>query len=190
MILYPEVQKKAQAEIDAVVREDRLPSFSDQEQLPYVQSVVKEVFRWNPVAPFSIQHCVTEDDIYEGYLIPKGSYVIANIWKLLHDEEVYSNPMEFNPDRFMGTRPEQDPKDFSFGFGRRACPGKILAEASVFIACAMALAVFDISKGVDESGREIEPEAEYLDGVISHPKPFKCTIKGRSQKRVALISAA
>jgi len=189
MSLHPEVQKKAQTEIDTVIGNDRLPSFSDQDHLPYVQSLVKEVFRWNPVAPLGIPHRVTEDDVYEGYLIPKGAYVIPNIWKFLHDQEVYSNPMEFNPDRFMGVNAEPDPRTLCFGFGRRVCPGQKLAEASVFISCVMSLAVFNISKGVDESGREIEPTVAYTDGTISHPQPFECTIKPRSPKSVALFSA-
>lgn len=51
MTLYPEVQKTAQAELDAVIGSDRLPSFSDRPQLPYLEAVLKEVLRWNPVAP-------------------------------------------------------------------------------------------------------------------------------------------
>jgi cytochrome P450 len=52
MILYPEVMKKAQAEIDAVVGNDRLPTFADREHLPYINALAKEVLRWNSIAPF------------------------------------------------------------------------------------------------------------------------------------------
>jgi cytochrome P450 len=51
MTLFPEVQKKAQAEIDAIVGTDRLPSFADRDSLPYIEALVKEVLRWNVVAP-------------------------------------------------------------------------------------------------------------------------------------------
>jgi cytochrome P450 len=51
MVLYPNVQKRAQAEIDRVVGPDRLPTFEDRDQLPYIEAVVKEVLRWQPVAP-------------------------------------------------------------------------------------------------------------------------------------------
>ena len=54
MTLYPEVQKKAQAEIDAVVGPDRLPSFSDRNSLPYIEALVKEIQRWNVVTPTGI----------------------------------------------------------------------------------------------------------------------------------------
>ena len=108
MVLHPEVQRRAQAEIDSVVGTDRLPSFEDRSQLPYVEAVVKEVFRWNPVAPLGmclwfkhrrrfelipphsigVPHKAIEDDVHNGYHIPKGSIVIANIW--------YESPRDYD----------------------------------------------------------------------------------------------
>lgn len=80
MTLNPDVQNNAQAEIDIVVGNDRLPSASDYAQLPYVQAVMSEVFRFHPVAPMNIPHRATQDDIYRGYLIPKDSTIIVNAW--------------------------------------------------------------------------------------------------------------
>lgn len=80
MILHPEVLKKAQAEIDAVVGPNRLPTFDDRPLLPYIEAVQKEVLRWRPIAPMGIPHSSIQDDIVNGYLIPKGSIVMANIW--------------------------------------------------------------------------------------------------------------
>ena len=80
MVLYPDAQKKAQEEIDRVIGNDRLPCFDDRDNLPYVDAIVKEVLRWHPVGPMGLPHSTTEDDTYEGYHIPKGSLVIANIW--------------------------------------------------------------------------------------------------------------
>lgn len=51
MILFPEVQKKAQAELDLVVRDSRLPVFDDRDSLPYLQAVYRETFRWYPTLP-------------------------------------------------------------------------------------------------------------------------------------------
>ena len=51
MTLYPDVQRKAQAEIDQIIGNSRLPIFSDEEALPYVQAVLKEALRWHPVTP-------------------------------------------------------------------------------------------------------------------------------------------
>jgi cytochrome P450 len=80
MTVSPEVQKRAQEEIDRVVGTDRLPTVADRENLPYVDAVVKEVLRWHPVAPMGLPHRSTEDDICNGYLIPKGAMLFANVW--------------------------------------------------------------------------------------------------------------
>jgi cytochrome P450 len=80
MTVSPEVQKRAQEEIDRVVGTDRLPTVADRENLPYVDAVVKEVLRWHPVAPMGLPHTSTEDDICNGYLIPKGAMLFANVW--------------------------------------------------------------------------------------------------------------
>ncbi|SJL03018.1 related to cytochrome P450 CYP2 subfamily [Armillaria ostoyae] len=80
MLLYPEVQAKAQAEIDAVIGDDRLPRFDDRERLPYINALVLEVTRWHNVGPTGIPHCVTEDVVQSDYFIPKGSLILANIW--------------------------------------------------------------------------------------------------------------
>jgi cytochrome P450 len=88
MCLYPEVQKRAQAEIDSLLgssaRLDRLPAFTDKEDLPYINALVKEVLRWIPVLPFAVPHRSMEDDIYEGHFIPKDSTVIGNAWYDAH----------------------------------------------------------------------------------------------------------
>ena len=80
MILFPEVAIKAQTEIEAVVGSERLPNFEDRPHLPYINAVVKEVLRWNSVTPLGGPHRSTEDDVYEGYCIPKGSIILTNIW--------------------------------------------------------------------------------------------------------------
>ncbi|KAH7916689.1 cytochrome P450 [Hygrophoropsis aurantiaca] len=189
LTLFPEIQKKAQAEIDAVVGSDRLPTFADRDSMPYVDALAKEVLRWNVVVPLAVPHRVTEDDVHDGYYIPKGSLIMPNIWFMLHDPRTYANPMEFEPARFLasaGKEPEIDPRTICFGFGRRICPGLHLADASVWISCAMSLAAFDISKVV-ENGVEITPEVDPTSGTISHPKPFQCSIKPRSAKALELI---
>ncbi|KAG1855193.1 cytochrome P450 [Suillus subalutaceus] len=189
MTLFPDVQKKAQAEIDAVVGPDRLPTFADRDSLPYAEALVKEVLRWNVVVPTGFPHCVSEDDIHDGYYIPKGSLVMPNIWFMLNNPRTYANPEQFNPERFLaknGKEPEMEPRTMCFGFGRRICPGLHLADASIWISTVMTLAVFDISKVV-ENGVEITPEVEPLQGTVSHPKLFKCSIKPRSATAHGLV---
>jgi len=189
MVLYPDVQAEAQAEIDAIIGNGRLPTVEDRENLPFLSALAMEVLRWHIVGPTGIPHRAMEDDIHDGYLIPKGAVIIPNIWKMAHDPDVYKEPMEFNPARFVKTenhQPEPDPREICFGFGRRICPGRVLADISVFISCAMTLAVFNITPYV-ENGMPVTPDLTQSTGTISHPSPFKCTITPRSRKALQLI---
>ena len=77
MATHPEVQKKAQAEIDLIIGSDRLPEFEDRPSLPYLEAIYREVMRWSQVLPVAVAHASTEDDYYKGYFIPKGAYSIS-----------------------------------------------------------------------------------------------------------------
>ena len=80
MALYPEVQRKAQKELDAVVGTKRLPDFSDQPSLPYIAAIVKELLRWHPATPMGVPHRSLADDEYDGHIIPGGTVIFMNIW--------------------------------------------------------------------------------------------------------------
>jgi len=80
MIAFPEIQRKAQAEIDQVIGAGRLPGFQDRRNLPYIDAVVKELLRWHPAARMGLPHTTTKDDICDGYLIPKGALLLPNVW--------------------------------------------------------------------------------------------------------------
>ncbi|KIK53249.1 hypothetical protein GYMLUDRAFT_179178 [Collybiopsis luxurians FD-317 M1] len=184
MILYPEVQKKAQAELDAILGKETLPKLVDRERLPYLNALTLEVLRWHSVVPSALPHRVMEDDIQSGYYIPKDALVLPNIWKMSHDPAIYSTPMAFNPDRFLGPDAEMDSREVTFGFGRRICPGKLVADASLFIACAMTLTVFNI--GVP-NGARAKGDLKPTPGSISHPTEFDCVLTPRSKTAAVLI---
>ncbi|KAJ7077258.1 cytochrome P450 [Mycena belliarum] len=178
MMLYPDVQRKAQDELDAVVGRHRLPGFGDRENLSYIPCVLKELLRWRPVAPLAAPHYTTEDDEYNGWHIPAHTTVIPNIWAILHDEETYSDPESFIPERFIGAAKEADPA-FVFGFGRRVCPGRFFADDSLFLLVASILHVFTISKPRDEAGTEFEPAVTWSSGLVSVPTLFPYTLSAR-----------
>ncbi|KAF7371338.1 Cytochrome P450 [Mycena sanguinolenta] len=195
MSLYPEVQAAAQKEIDTVVGNDRLPVMSDRERLPYVNALCKEILRYHVAVPTGVPHRARADFIYEPgegaapMLIPKDSLVITNIWKMTHDPARYANPMVFDPTRFLETNgkvAELDPTRISFGFGRRICPGKLLADKILFLTCSAILSVFNISKA-RENGIVIEPPLGQTTGTMSHPFPFKCSVEPRNDRAAALI---
>ncbi|KAF8190347.1 cytochrome P450 [Mycena galopus ATCC 62051] len=191
MRLYPDVQAKAQKEIDRVVS-GRLPNFSDETSLPYITAIIRELGRWNPVVPLAFPHMLSTDDTYNGYHLKAGSVVFPNSWAILHDPAVYPEPHVFKPERFLTDDGKLDFKvrdpEAPWGFGRRTCPGRRLANASLFITIASVLATFDISAAVDTNGRIIEPSGEYGSGMLRYPKPFECNIKPRGGKAAALVS--
>ncbi|KAF9044314.1 cytochrome P450 [Panaeolus papilionaceus] len=191
MAMHPEVAKKAQAEIDAVVGKGRLPDFSDKPSLPYVNAVMKECLRWKLVTNLALAHSVSEDDEFNGYFIPKGTIVMGNAWAILHDPDVFENPEEFIPERYLKDGKidpsVRDPVVAAFGFGRRICPGRYFAEQNLFIMIVSTLATFDIKAPVDETGKPMKMKAEYVDGLLSYPLPFKCQITPRSPSVSKLI---
>ncbi|KAH7912798.1 cytochrome P450 [Hygrophoropsis aurantiaca] len=179
MVLNPSVQERARAEIDAVLGGDRLPGFDDRSSLPYIDAVVRETIRWQPVAPSGVPHSTMEDDIYNGYFIPKGATIIQNIWGMSRDESVYPNANDFNPDRWLdskGQLADMNPPDFVFGFGRRVCPGRHVADASVWGAIASMLATFEFLRAKDPQGKDIEFVPSYTVGLARHPIPFPLSI--------------
>ncbi|KAF8593407.1 cytochrome P450 [Ceratobasidium sp. AG-I] len=188
MLLFPEVKTKAQKEIDQVTGSSRLPKFEDQEQLPYVNRVVQEVFRWFPITPLAIPHTCFQDDVYKGYDIPKGTIVkldsYGNVWAMTRDPTVYPNPEDFNPDRFLD--PSVPPSPL-FGWGRRHCPGVHFAQASLFIMIASFLATFDIDMAQDKDGQDIVPSTKVLNAIVIQPVPFKYKLTPRSEAHQELI---
>ncbi|KAI9435475.1 cytochrome P450 [Lactarius indigo] len=190
LLLYPDVQTRAQAEIDQVIGRSRLPAFSDRPKLPYVDAICKELLRWRLVLPLGVAHATTEDDVYMGYFIPKGTTVLANTWAILHDAEVYVEPEEFKPERFLTAdgKVRDDPLlVYAFGYGRRVCPGRHLVDSTLWILVVSVLATFNVRKKIDLHGNEIAVEGVYEDAPISHPAPFEYAIMPRYPRAARLV---
>lgn len=80
MCLYPNIQRRAQEEINNVIGAERLPVVGDRERLPFINNLISEILRWAPASPMGLPHSPSRDDIFEGYFVPKGCTVFANIW--------------------------------------------------------------------------------------------------------------
>jgi cytochrome P450 len=102
MVTYPEVQKLAQEELDAVVGRTRIPTYADLPHLPYICAMVKEALRWRPVDPLGLSHLSMEDDWLNDMFISKGCIMITHVWHLNRDPEIYgADAARFNPARFL-----------------------------------------------------------------------------------------
>ncbi|KAI0822975.1 O-methylsterigmatocystin oxidoreductase [Trametes gibbosa] len=192
MVQHPEVQRKAQQELDAVIGPDRLPEFSDRESLPYINAVVKEVTRWHSVVPLGVSHRVMEEDVYNGFRIPAGSILVPNAWAMSRDPLAYDCPDDFIPERFLKERLDgeetRDPEKYQFGFGRRICPGRHFANNALFITVASLLHVFDIEAPLGENGKPMRVAPNImLDFFLAYPEKFECRITPRSKKAEALV---
>lgn len=135
MVLHPDIQAKAQSEIDAVVGARCLVSDSDLPNLPYLQAIVKETLRMHPPGPLLSWARLSIHDTHIGsHFIPAGTTAMVNMWAITHDEAVWDAPNEFNPERFMKEDVSimgSDLRLAPFGSGRRVCPGKAMGLATV-----------------------------------------------------------
>ncbi|KAI0292203.1 cytochrome P450 [Multifurca ochricompacta] len=190
VVAFPEVQRRAQAELDDVVGRSRLPTFDDAPHLPYVRAIVKEVLRWRPVAPLGVAHAAKEDGWYEGMFIPKGAICMPNVWHGNHDRAVFGDDAdEFRPERYIDekgeliTGPTEGNQDnhTTYGFGRRACPGKHLANDALFIDTARTLWAMNLERTRDENGNEMPLDTDsFMDtGVVIRPLPFDLQVTPR-----------
>lgn len=199
MLLYPEAQRKAQAELDAVVGEDRYPDLDDMQNLPYLRACIKETLRWMPTAPLgAVPHATTEDDYYEGYFIPRHTSVVLNTWAIHRDPERYPDPERFLPERYLGDdtnaadsagQSDVTKRDHSgFGAGRRICLGTHVAERSMFLAMSRTLWALEFRPPKDANGRDILPKQDdFEQGLVVLPKVFGADVQVRSEKRARLV---
>ncbi|KAL6646295.1 hypothetical protein ACP70R_017903 [Stipagrostis hirtigluma subsp. patula] len=140
LVLHQDVQGRVHEELDRVVGPGQTVTESDTASLVYLQAVIKEVLRLHPPGPLlSWARLATSDVHVGGYFVPAGTTAMVNMWAITHDPAVWADPAEFKPERFMG--PSDQAEEFPimgsdlrlapFGSGRRSCPGKSLAMATV-----------------------------------------------------------
>ncbi|KAF3067126.1 O-methylsterigmatocystin oxidoreductase [Daldinia childiae] len=195
----PDIQKTAHDELMRVVGPDRTPVFDDVKNLPYIRACVKEVLRMHPTPFWGIKHYADADVTYKDYVIPKGTILLANTSTIHYDPSRYEDPFTFRPERYLDHPKysadyanQSDPykrDHFTFGVGRRICPGSRLAENSLNIALANILWAFDIRPPVVDG---VEAEMDLSDDAWENtsfrgPKPFKARFVPRAEHRSKLV---
>jgi cytochrome P450 len=149
--------------------------------------VVEEAQRWHPITPMGLPHASEEDDMIDGFRIPKGTYLIPAIWWFTRDPTTYHDPEDFKPERFFEPYNEPSATNVTFGFGRRICPGRVLADSTIYMTFAQALAVLDIQKAVDGKGHTLEPEHAFGSGIIAYPGHFDVQMTPRTSQARDLV---
>ncbi|KAH9987339.1 cytochrome P450 [Russula vinacea] len=199
MVAYPETQARAHAELDAIVGRARLPTFADYPRLPYIRAMVKEALRWRPAGPLGVPHRSTEDDWYEGMFIPKGTICLANLWHMNRDPEIFrKNADHFDPTRYLDVSEDNAPGSsyikeqghFSFGFGRRSCVARHMANNSLFIDFAVMLWANKLERKKDASGLFLPLDVDgWVDvGLVARPIPFEFEITPRFREATGMLA--
>ncbi|UKZ51201.1 hypothetical protein TrVGV298_004957 [Trichoderma virens] len=186
MAMHPEVQKKAQQELDRVVGPSRLPTWEDHENLPYIRALIKELHRYSPILSFAAPHASTEEITYKGCTIPNATLILPSTDNLHRDPSRYENGDEFQPERFLGDEldalssakhPDYLKRDhINYGFGRRLCQGIYVAENSLFIQASRYLWAFNITPRAGEPPLSM---ADVQETMSRKPKSFKVDITPR-----------
>ncbi|KAI9878768.1 MAG: hypothetical protein M1830_010570 [Pleopsidium flavum] len=192
---YPEIQKKAQDELDRVVGRHRLPTVEDEKNLPYCHAIIKEVERCHNPFWLGTPHYSTEDFTYNGKFIPKDTVIVLNTWTMHHDPNYYPDPFTFSPDRYIKDRMTSaesanlvDPYQrdhWMFGAGRRICPGMLLAEREIWLTISRMLWAFDMG----ELPAEPIDLKEYDGRSGRSPVPFRITLTPRDANVEKVLKA-
>lgn len=174
MVLHPDIQAKVQVEIDTVVGPGRHVTDSDLPNLPYLQAVVKETLRMHPPGPLlSWARLAIHDTHVGGHFVPAGTTAMVNMWAITHDENIWIEPNEFRPERFMEEEVAimgSDLRLAPFGSGRRVCPGKAMGLATVQLWLAQLLQSF---KWVAAEGADVDL-SEVLKLSMEMKNPLVC----------------
>ncbi|MFS7890410.1 putative cytochrome P450 [Helianthus anomalus] len=176
----PQSLKKAQAEIDNYVGEDRLINESDISNLPYLQCIINETTRMYPPGPI-LFHESSKDCTVGGYHIPGGTMIVMNLWAIQNDPNNWEDPKKFNPDRFKGVDGSRDGyKLMPFGSGRRGCPGENFAMLMVGLVMGTLIQCFEWER----TGEEMIHMTEGKGLTMPRAKPLvaKCRPRGKMAK--------
>ncbi|KAF6823682.1 cytochrome p450 [Colletotrichum musicola] len=198
---HPEFQDKARVELDRVCGSTRMPVWSDFDDLPYINCIVKEGLRMRPVAPSGVPHAAKENRWYNGMLIPAGSAIFIPPSALNFDESFTPDPDSYNPDRFLkrahmlaselSTSPKYEERDhYSYGAGRRMCVGIHLAERSQWRIVAQLLWAFRIEPDIGPDGKPVEVRTGYDvydEGFLHVPLDYKVRLVPRSEEHANVV---
>ncbi|CAK8679945.1 unnamed protein product [Clavelina lepadiformis] len=175
LVHYPQIQKKLRNEI-LEVQGAGFGSF-DRSKMPYTNAFIHELMRFRTVAPLGVPHKLSEDSEIYGYVIPKGTQVLTNLWAVHHDPSYWDDPETFNPDRFIDKKGEfvKSNHVIPFSVGPRFCLGEQLARMEVFIFLVSIVQKFEILP--DPDAGKLPDINDGINGVVFTPKPYKILCK-------------
>ena len=185
-----------------------MPTWDDRAQLPYLQALIKELHRWGTPAVLAFYHATSEPDEYRGNTVPANTTVIYNTYGIHHSDTYYQQHEKSMPERFLDEQHHQympqyahGPVQYGFGVGRRECPGKHVAESSLFILISRMLWAFDFRGPTPGNGTGESLTLSHISKLykplltsrqaglvpILGPAQFECTLTPRDEKTASYI---
>ncbi|KAA8649463.1 cytochrome P450 [Aspergillus tanneri] len=200
---FPEAQAAAHDEVTRVLGNNRMATLDDEPNMPYIRALIKETLRLCPVATTGLRRMAGADIKYQDHTIPKGTILLANINHLHWDPARFDEPFKFKPERYLN-HPHRSAvyaagadimarDHFTFGAGRRICPGIHLAENGLFLAVSNIIWAYEFRPPIGEDGKE-EPldisDEGFMEGAIRVPKQYSIRILERTRERSEVIQKA
>ncbi|GMP43934.1 hypothetical protein CsSME_00013102 [Camellia sinensis var. sinensis] len=181
IVLHPDVQSSVHDELDKVVGQSRVVTETDITEMEYLPAVVKEVLRLHPPGPLlSWSRLAITDTTIDGHHVPMGTTAMVDMWAIMRDPEVWSDPLVFKPDRFVNTSDSNfsvlgsDLRLAPFGSGRRTCPGKTLGLTTVTFWVALILQEFELrssDQSVVDLSEVLKLSCEMINPLIVNVRP-------------------
>ena len=171
----PEIQKRAQEEIRRVVGNGRAVNISDRSDMPYLQALIMDLIRMSDIHPIGVMHAPSVDTEIDGFVIPKGTFVLPNFHKVHHDPMYWEKPDQLYPEHWLDANGQFVPKHegfLAFGTGKRRCPGHDLALVELFAFISNLLQKFTFKLTPGDCGK-IEATA----GCVVSPKPYPIVLE-------------
>ncbi|KAM3848940.1 25-hydroxyvitamin D-1 alpha hydroxylase, mitochondrial [Vipera latastei] len=158
---HPQVQAAVHEEVTSVMQDRLIPTAAEVAQMPLLKAVVKEALRLYPVIPGNAR-VISDRDIQVGdYIIPKKTLITLCHYATSRDEKYFSDPNSFQPERWLHKNASHHPyASIPFGFGKRSCIGRRIAELEVYLALARILMHFEVKP--EEEGQIVSPMTRTL----------------------------
>ena len=176
MSKYPEIQTKVQDEIDHLLGHTLEPSLDHRSVLIYTEAMIQEALRKASITPLALMHMTGQDYELNGYVIPQGTVVIGNLFASHHNPQVWVDPENFRPERFIDAEGKLKKIDdfIPFSIGKRNCLGEILARHQLFLYVVTILQKFRIS-----AAGELPSEDTARFEITVAPHPFDVIFRQR-----------
>ncbi|KAI8014844.1 Cytochrome P450 81Q32 [Camellia lanceoleosa] len=175
LLNHPEVLKKARAELDENISNDRLADEPDLSNLAYLQGIINETLRLYPAAPLLVPHQSFDECTIGGFHVPANTMLLVNAWAIHRDAKVWDDPTSFKPERYKDGESNEGYKLIPFGLGRRRCPGAGLANLVVGLSLAALIRCFEWER----IGEELVDMSEGPGLTMPKAKPLEAMCRAR-----------